>query len=414
MNLHTVEFRGSSFIFDPESVQIFPARGGDVPLQESGMPAPLAPPAAVTACDRIEILVNTTQECNLACPYCFVHQGRFSYGGEREKKLSPDLARQLVRTLPDAIVGANEYNIHFYGGEPLMNQDAIEAAVTEAQKKNGSCITFSITTNGTADPETAVPLLERGNFAVILSIDGPAPVHDAVRPDRDGNPTHAKVLEFLGRIREHGTKNLFVRGSSVVRHGWRLRFAEEYLGSLPVDAIKAQAVRLPAGHPLSLTREEREQYFRDLEEIAWSVIGGIRGGKPPLDDRFSTRVLQLICRTPRASFCGAGTSIFGMSCDGTIYPCVLHAGNIALELGHISDPDHGWVEKGRAWARSQERRDECKKCWALPLCGGGCPAMLSVCGEDECEYVRKVCELSLAIYGSVSHKPDLLVLAGIS
>jgi hypothetical protein len=39
--------------------------------------------------------------------------------------------------------------------------------------------------------------------------------------------------------------------------------------------------------------------------------------------------------------------------------------------------------------------------------------MLSVCGEDECEYVRKVCELSLAIHGSVSHKPDLLVLAGI-
>ena len=52
-------------------------------------------------------------------------------------------------------------------------------------------------------------------------------------------------------------------------------------------------------------------------------------------------------------------------------------------------------------------------CFALPLYGGGCPAMLAVCGEDECEYTRKVAELAIAIYGSIPHKPDLIVLAGI-
>jgi radical SAM protein with 4Fe4S-binding SPASM domain len=102
-----------------------------------------------------------------------------------------------------------------------------------------------------------------------------------------------------------------------------------------------------------------------------------------------------------------------MSCDGTVYPCVLHAGNARLALGHISDPQAGWFLKGKEWVRAQEERDACKKCWALPLCGGGCPAMLSICGEDECEYTRKVCELAMAIYGSVPHTPDLLVLAGI-
>jgi len=380
-------------------------------LLNPGRTDPIDPPVIFPASDRVEILVNTTQECNLICPYCFVHQGRFSYKQERPKDLTPDLARQLIRVLPEAIPGAAEYSIHFYGGEPLMNLEAIDAAVTAAKSETIHRFTFSITTNGTIDPDTAVPLLAKGKFSVILSIDGPAHVHDAVRRDIDGNPTHAKVLDFLYRIKnEHA---LFIRGSSVIRHGWRLKDAEQYLESLPVDAIKAQAVRLPAGHPLSLTGDERELYFRDLEDIAGSVIESIHREKMPLDDRFSSRVLQLICRSGRDSFCGAGTSIFGMSCDGTIYPCVLHAGNEELALGHISDPEFGWVKKGQDWIQSRKQRPECTGCWALPLCGGGCPAMLAVCGEDECEYTRKVCELSMAIYGSVSHTPDLLVLAGI-
>jgi hypothetical protein len=39
--------------------------------------------------------------------------------------------------------------------------------------------------------------------------------------------------------------------------------------------------------------------------------------------------------------------------------------------------------------------------------------MLAVCGEDECQYTRRVCELAMAIYGTVEHKPDLLILAGV-
>lgn len=416
MKLHQFKFRGKSFFFYPESLLLQTALTEDSLSQKSEMPGsgdPSCgdPASALLASNRIEILVNATLECNLTCPYCFVHQGQFSYEHERPPKLSPDLARQLIHALPAAIPGADEYCIHFYGGEPLLNPEAIGAAVEEAHAEGEKRFSFAITTNGTIDPGSSIPLLAKGNFSVILSIDGPAHIHDAARRDTDGKATHAKVLEFLYRIKkEHG---LFVRGSSVIRHGSSLKDAEQYLEALPVDAIKAQAVRLPDCHPLALTKEEREQYFLDLEDIAAAVIEGLKDMKLPGDDRFTSRVLQLVCRSRRESFCGAGSSVFGMSCDGTIYPCVLHAGNERLALGHISDPEHGWFLKGKEWIRTRRQRDECKSCWAQPLCGGGCPAMLAVCGEDECEYTRKVCELALAIYGSVSHKPDLLILAGI-
>jgi radical SAM protein with 4Fe4S-binding SPASM domain len=207
-------------------------------------------------------------------------------------------------------------------------------------------------------------------------------------------------------------EGIFVRGSSVVRTGWSLREAISYLYSLPVDLVKAQAVRLPPGHPLSLTAMERAQYFHDLKELARSVSQGLRKGFLSKDDRFDSRVLQIMGRIRRTSFCGAGRSVFGLAADGTVLPCALLAGFKDADLGRIDGPVD-WVKKGRSWADTHGPRAECRTCWALPLCGGGCPAMLSVCGEDECEMVRANCEAALEIYGAFLKRPsDLLLLAG--
>lgn len=356
----------------------------------------------------VEVLVNATQECNLACAYCFVDRGQFSYGGDRVLRLSPETARRLVEALPAAFPEAPAFAIHFYGGEPLLNLPAIRAAV-DAAKASPRRFEFSVTTNGTVWDEETLGVLREGRFGVVLSIDGPAPVHDAVRRTSGGDTTHARVREFLDRLKAAG---LFVRGSSVVRSGWSLREASAYLGSLPVDAIKAQAVRLPPGKPLALDARGREEYCGHLAGIADDVIDCIRSERVPRDDRYSHRVLQVLCGARRTAFCGAGRWIFGMACDGTMLPCVLLAGMEGMSLGRIDAP--GWAENGEAWAKARPLRDECGRCWALPLCGGGCPAMVSVCGEDECEIVRANCEMALAIYGSVEDKASLLVLAGMA
>ncbi len=357
----------------------------------------------------VEIMVNATQECNLACQYCFVDQGRFSYGEKRVSRLSPQLAKRLVDILPEALPHAKEFCIHFYGGEPLLNLPAIRAAV-EAAAESSHNFAFSVTTNGTVCSEEAFSVLRRGKFSIILSIDGPARIHDALRKTQAGEPTHEKVIDFLRQVKSDPA--LSVRGSSVVRRGWTLGDAHAYLKTLPVDLIKAQAVRVPESHPLALTCVERSAYRNDLAEIAGEVIGALKRGEAPRDDRFNPRVLQLLAGMRRTSFCGAGRSIFGVACDGTVYPCVLLAGNEEMILGSIDDPEMDWVERGRAWA-DRPAKDGCVKCWAQPLCGGGCPAMLSVCGEDECEFTRASCELALAIFGSIDDKIDLLTLAGV-
>lgn len=445
IDLHIFEYRSTAFAFDPVTLRLAVLEPEEVmflraykkvqDVEKAGslagwtpqhtsevinslsrkevLSAPHRYPAqAHPPVDRVEILVNAAQECNLACKYCFVDQGRFMYGRKRVRRLSPRHAKRLIEVLPEELPLAQEFCIHFYGGEPLLNLTAIRAAVDTAASMTNHHFTFAITTNGSICSKEAFSILREGRFNVILSIDGPAHIHDAVRRTVTGKPTHARVLKFLQHLKRE--PKLFVRGSSVVRPGWSLREACTYLNTLQVDAIKAQAVRLPSGHELALTEKERLEYFQQLRELAGRVIDSVERREYPKDDRFNHRVLQLLRGTRRTAFCGAGRWVFGLASDGTVLPCALLAGSEEMSLGSIDEPNGNWVERGKVWAEKHGPRSECRRCWALPLCGGGCPAMIPVCGEDECEMVRVNCEMALAIYGAFrGHPEDLLTLAGV-
>jgi len=356
-----------------------------------------------------EVLVATTWECNLTCSYCFV-EGR-SLSPFREK-MSPGLARWLVDALDEGLPDAETICIHLYGGEPLLNLPAIRGMLDRTRLKPPGRFQFAITTNGTIlDPEV-FELLEAGRFQVILSLDGPSHIHDSFRRTPAGKATHHLVTRFLRTLRSR--TGCRVRGSAVIRSGWSLAEAECYLRGLQVDAIKAQAVRVPSGHPCALGQAEWAAYFAHLDQVGDQVIEDVEHGRMPRDDRFSSRVLQLLKGVRRTSYCAAGTTNFGVTPDGTVLPCVLlDAGENAL--GSIIDPPETWRSAGRAWVAGRTPEPGCADCEALPLCGGGCPAISPVCGRDECEMVRKNCEVAHRIFEHFSDRPTaLLVLAGIT
>lgn len=355
---------------------------------------------------RAEVLVATSWDCNLRCSYCFVQAHSFGRGG---LVLDAAAARRLVDALDAGLADAESISIHLYGGEPLLHLAPIRAMVEQAATKAPGRFGFAVTTNGTVDTDEAIALLGRGRFEVILSIDGPAAVHDQCRRTTAGAPSHRRVLRFLERLR--GETDCWVRGSAVVRADWSLAQADAYLRSLPVDAIKAQAIRVPAGSAHALDGGERAAYLQDLDALGEHVIDDLEHGRVPADDRYSSRVLQLLKGEPRQRFCGAGTSVFGVTPQGELRPCLLVEGE---SLGHIDDDPRAWRAAGERWRAARGPRAECAACEALPLCGGGCPAMLAVCGADECDLVRHNCRVARRIYDRFRARPEkLLALAGI-
>ncbi len=361
-------------------------------------------PAALCA----EALIATTWGCNLRCSYCFVRERTLDAAGSR---MSPALAVKVVDSLDEALGDVERVCIHFYGGETLTNVPAMEAMLDRAQSKPTGRFIWAITTNGTIVSDAAIGLLARGRFEVVLSIDGPARIHDECRRTAADAPTHATVMEFLGALRSR--TECRIRGSSVVRSGWSLAQAVEYLQTLGVDAIKAQAVRGREGAPYLLSPEEKADYLRDLEGIGQQVIRDLEAGRPPKDDRFSARVLQLLAGMRRERFCAAGETAFGVNPAGDVFPCILLTSPDCL-LGGVKGPAAEWREAGRQWRTAHPPRAECRTCAALPLCGGGCPAIMPVCGADECDFVRKNCEVAASIYEHFRDEPEaLLTLAGV-
>jgi radical SAM protein with 4Fe4S-binding SPASM domain len=85
------------------------------------------------------------------------------------------------------------------------------------------------------------------------------------------------------------------------------------------------------------------------------------------------------------------------------------------ELGYIYDNGTAWLQRGMEWRVRHRNRVECSHCDALMLCGGGCDAVMSVCGENECEIIRKNCEVATTIYRHFQSSPiKLLALAGVT
>jgi radical SAM protein with 4Fe4S-binding SPASM domain len=117
--------------------------------------------------------------------------------------------------------------------------------------------------------------------------------------------------------------------------------------------------------------------------------------------------------TGRVSFCAAGDQSIGVTPAGWIVPCVLI--EEADVLGHVGDDPGKWIEAGRRWLRSRKLRSECQACDHLPMCGGGCPAIMPVCGIGECEFIRRQCDLAVEIYENFEDRPQaLLGLVGIT
>ncbi len=355
-----------------------------------------------------EVLVATTWQCNLRCSYCFVKDQTLRADRAR---MSVALARRLIDALDNGMRHVESICVHLYGGEPLTNLPALRALVERAEQKPAGRFTFAITTNGTLLSDKIIALLDRGRFQVILSIDGPPQVHNACRRSAGAAPTHQKVMTFLDAVKSR--TRCWVRGSAVVRKGWRLRDAERYLRSLPVDSIKAQAVRVPESDPFALSAAEKQDYLEDLDAVGRLVISDLEAGRRPVDDRFANRVLQILKGDARDSFCGAGITTFGFAPDGLVTPCVLLEGE-AHRLGHVDDDPETWIRAGSRWRTANTAREQCLDCSAQPLCGGGCPAILPICGANECEIIRKNCEVARGIYQHFAGRPEMLLpLAGL-
>ena len=361
--------------------------------------------------------------CNLSCQYCYYLGKRRLYPPGERYRMSDEVLEAYVR----AFIGASPGPVvHFvwHGGEPTLAGIAFYRRAVELERRylpEGWRCLNSLQTNGTLLDEKWCTFLAEERFAVGISIDGPAAVHDAARPDRRGKGSHAATMRGFRLLRHYGvdpdvlcTVNAGNGGEPLELYRYFLDQGVRWLQFIPV-------VERAAGGGVS----ERSVAPGAFGEFLCKVFGEwVRYDVGRIGVQNFLEALLVVTGQPAnlcvmAETCGLALAI---EHDGSVYSCD-HFVDAAHRLGNVrqraSGPEVGLaalVGSPRQAAFGHAKRaslpEYCQECAVLFMCNGGCPKDRFGTTADGEAGLNYLCEGYRTFYGYAL--PHLRRMAGLA
>lgn len=150
-----------------------------------------------------------TDSCNFRCKYC-ANSDKYKYAkGYSKNVMSLEVLEAAIKMYVEKYSKAVKYDpnlsfgVMFYGGEPLLEFDLIERAVslvTDYYKIENPI--FTITTNGYLIDEKVIRFFKKYNFDVNISMDGYKEIHNKNRVTVNNKPTYDVVIDNFIRIKK--------------------------------------------------------------------------------------------------------------------------------------------------------------------------------------------------------------------
>lgn len=153
-----------------------------------------------------QILIEVTEACNFECNYCCY--GELYYNSsERNKYIKIDQCISFIDNILNLKLNKRNRSIDkhivisFYGGEPLLNFNAIQTIVEHVNLLYSKDISFSfsMTTNGYL-LDKYIDYLEFNNFAISISLDGNY-YQNKYRRHKNQSLSYDKVYDNISIIR---------------------------------------------------------------------------------------------------------------------------------------------------------------------------------------------------------------------
>ena len=313
--------------------------------------------------------VLVTRKCNNRCRYCILDP--------EPKEMSPETARAMDRFYIETIEEKNPQKVEddYLGGEPILNAGIIlESAARRFYYCLGSGIEygFFITTNGTLiRPSLISDMKEVGLTGIRVSLAGPAPVHDHLRPSKTNGKTYDLIMKNLKAI------------SGMIPITIECQYDSGALDFLSIPEML----------------DDIGERNIAIENITFTPILPRRGESPYQSGMGDPRIFLYLMEEaqkrgfpqdnePPSNTCMADIrGRFVFDADGSIIPCPsLQGGEMAY--GHVTTGIDFVAESQLLKRRLPERCLE--ECPILPICMGGCRLQALVQGEGfngiDCHY----------------------------
>ncbi len=320
------------------------------------------------------LCLHVAHDCNMSCEYCFASEGTFK--GQRSL-MNRETAFAALDFLIDHSGKRNHLEVDFFGGEPLLNFELVKETVAYGRKREletGKTFRFTLTTNGLGLNKENMAYINEHMSNVVLSIDGRPEINDNMRHCHNGEGTYQLILPKIKEMAAlRGDKPHFVRGTFTRSN---LDFSKDvaHLAEQGFKEISVEPVVAPAHSPLALREEDCQQIKDEYDALAAYYLDKRLLGDPFRFFHFMIDLQQGPCMKKRASGCGAGTEYVAITPEGDIYPCHQFVGNEPFKMGHVSTGITESHVKDQFQHTTIYDKDDCRQCWAMYYCSGGCHA----------------------------------------
>lgn len=283
-------------------------------------------------------LLILTNNCNLACTYCYAHEGSY---GSPTKTMTKEVLDRTIEFLHQTIhhrfapktESDKEYELGAicFGGEPLLAlhlvkrtyrrlSEACDALTEQWPGTFSPLITLNTNAFQVSSPAMAFLKRIRSHLELVVSFDGW--LHDENRITKGGAGSSARVLKHLYCLHDAGI-NVSVTSCilpEAVDEPERTldSLSDIYGRGIPVNMSFIRGPLAPVqGRAVYPGIVQRAYTGEALDRFGVLVANEIRGGAPIFTRRYRRRLFE----GGYAVRCAAGLYELAVMPDGTVYPC---------------------------------------------------------------------------------------------
>ena len=381
----------------------------------SGLSKPPVPTVPLKSFPLQRVVLNVTNQCNLACTYCYEYSGdRIAQQDGKPKYMTADIAESAVEMLLTESAGREGLHVTFFGGETLLNFPVMRSTVQYAQRRVaelGKRIEFSLTTNATLLTEEIVDFLSEHRIGVTVSIDGDQELNDKMRVFHDGRGSYNIIApKIKNLLKKHRTNSIGARVTLTSQVSDVKKIYRHLTQELGFDSVGFSPATASPDRLYHIGGQKMDNILDSFGELAWEYRDYAVQGRQHGFTNVSDTLKELNSGVSKAYPCGAGVGLLGVGTAGDVSLCHRFVDSPVGKMGHVKN---GGVnhEARQEFLNTHHigARYDCHTCWARPVCSGGCfheayihYGETSAANLHYCDWIRGWNDLCLQILGEIS------------
>lgn len=357
---------------------------------------------------------TVSEDCNLACDYCYYSTCK-GKPGKSIRKIDSVLLDSFIQEYMSLSQGMTSFA--WQGGEPLLAGLDFFEEVVALQAKHApanTVISNSLQTNGTLITERWARFFNRYHFLLGVSLDGPQAIHDLRRVDSQGGGSFDRVMTGISHLRNYDVDfNILtvIHKGNVGKAKELFEFYEQeefrFVQFIPCMEFHSQHTAQPGKYEIS------PKEYGDFLCAAFDCW--YNDGNPYISERFFDNMLSVYAHR-ESELC-----VHRKSCsqtlileqNGDVFPCDFYI-HPDWKVGNVGVNRLTEIRRHPLYREFVELKtklpESCPSCPWLSLCYGGCPRSRTWSDDMQTSGTDYFCESYRQVYAYAHERMNFLAV----